>query len=74
VEGMRYFTIQYITFHSLDPELVKMIVGCGIYHINTKTCVQNNWSCHIRKHNKIPGNAYLSCEIDSASEDRSRGI
>jgi hypothetical protein len=27
----------YITMYSLDPKLVKMAVGCGICHINTKT-------------------------------------
>jgi hypothetical protein len=26
----------YIAFHSLDQKLVKMTVGCGLCHINTK--------------------------------------
>jgi hypothetical protein len=30
----------YITLHSLDPELVKMTVGCGISHTITKTHIQ----------------------------------
>jgi hypothetical protein len=29
-------TLYYITLCSLDPELVRMIVGCGICHMNTK--------------------------------------
>jgi hypothetical protein len=29
-----------ITLHSLDPELVKMTVGCGICHINRNMYVQ----------------------------------
>jgi hypothetical protein len=35
-----YVTLHYfslIALHSLDRKLVKMPVGCGIYHINTKT-------------------------------------
>jgi hypothetical protein len=45
--------IQYThTLHSLDPKLVKMTVGCGICHINTKTYVQFNWSFHRGKHKK----------------------
>jgi hypothetical protein len=29
-----------ITLHSLDPKLVKMTVGCGISHTDTKTHIQ----------------------------------
>ena len=31
-----FITLQYIALHSMDPKLVKMTVGCGICHINTK--------------------------------------
>jgi hypothetical protein len=34
--------LHYIALHSMDPKLVKMTVGCGIYNINTKTYVQYN--------------------------------
>jgi hypothetical protein len=47
-------TLHYITLHtlhSLDPKLVRMTVGCGISHTNTKTHIQYNWSipkvCHL---------------------------
>jgi hypothetical protein len=39
---LHYITLHYITLHVLAPELVKMTVGCGICHINTKTYVQYN--------------------------------
>jgi hypothetical protein len=32
----------YTALHSLDPELVKMTVGCGICHVNIKTYLQYN--------------------------------
>jgi hypothetical protein len=32
--------LHYITLHSLDPKLVKMTVGCGTSHTNTKTHIQ----------------------------------
>jgi hypothetical protein len=28
-------TLHYFTLHSLDSELLKMTVGCGMCHINT---------------------------------------
>jgi hypothetical protein len=31
------FSIDYITFHSLNPDLDNMTVGFGTCHINTKT-------------------------------------
>jgi hypothetical protein len=34
-----FFTLLYITLHSLDPKLVKETVGYEIYHVNTKTYV-----------------------------------
>jgi hypothetical protein len=36
----------YITLHSLDPRLVRMTVGCGISHTNTKAHIQYN-SIHV---------------------------
>jgi hypothetical protein len=30
-----FITLHCIALHSLDPELVKMTVGCGTCHINT---------------------------------------
>jgi hypothetical protein len=38
------FYFGYITLHYMDPELVKMTVGCGISHTITKTHIQYNWS------------------------------
>jgi hypothetical protein len=34
---LHYVTLYCIALHPLDPEVVKMTVGCGIYHINTRT-------------------------------------
>jgi hypothetical protein len=31
----RQLTCRMIAEHSLDPKLVKMIVGCGTHHMNT---------------------------------------
>jgi hypothetical protein len=39
----RDFTFTF-TLHSLDPRLIKMTVGCGISHTNTKTHIRYNWS------------------------------
>jgi hypothetical protein len=35
-------SLHYIALHSLDPELVKITLGCEIWHINTKKYVQYN--------------------------------
>jgi hypothetical protein len=39
---LHYITLHCIALHFLDPELVKMTVGCGKCHINTKTYIQYN--------------------------------
>jgi hypothetical protein len=36
------FTDMYITLHSMDPNLVKMTVGCGISHTINKTHIKYN--------------------------------
>jgi hypothetical protein len=52
LETLYYVTLHNITLHSLDSELFKMTVGCGLCHINTKTYVQYNLSFRIRKPKK----------------------
>jgi hypothetical protein len=39
-----FMNVPFFTLHSLDPKLVKMTVGCGISHTNTKTHTRYNWS------------------------------
>jgi uncharacterized short protein YbdD (DUF466 family) len=52
-DGTAYnIMLHYITLLSLDAELVKMTVGCGICHINIKTYVHYVWSFRKRKPKK----------------------
>jgi hypothetical protein len=50
--------LHYITLHSLDPKLVKMTVGCGTSHTNTKT-----YTVHL-KHSK---NTYTHTQINTVN-------